>query len=53
MYTCDYELPGIILLHDFKVPMILDHSKDMSVNVSTCTSCDSNALMPAVWKFWC
>jgi len=29
----------------------LDHSNDMSVNVSTCTSYDFNALTPVVLKF--
>jgi len=28
--------------------MLLDHSKDMSVRVSTCTSYDFNTLMPVV-----
>jgi hypothetical protein len=30
--------------------MQLDHSKNMSVHVSTCTSYDFNALMPIVWN---
>jgi hypothetical protein len=39
---CGYEGPGTILLHDLQV----DHSKDMSVYVSTCTSYDFNPSTP-------
>jgi hypothetical protein len=34
----------MILLHNFKGAMSLDHSKDTSVHVSTCTSYDFNEL---------
>jgi hypothetical protein len=47
-----YEVPGMILLCDLKGAMQLDHSKDMSVHVSVCTSYDLNTLMPIVWKLW-
>jgi len=33
--------------------MQLYHSKDSSVDVSTCTSYDFNALTPVVWRLWC
>jgi hypothetical protein len=36
----DYEVPGMTLLRDLKGAMRLDLSKDMSVHVSTCTSCN-------------
>jgi len=32
--------------------MRLDCSKDMSIHVSACTSCDFNALTPVIWKLW-
>jgi len=32
--------------------MILDHGKDMSVHVSTCTSYNFNALMLVGGKLW-
>jgi len=32
--------------------MGLDHSKDVSVHVSTCISYNFNALTPVVWKLW-
>jgi len=32
--------------------MQVDHSKDMTVHVSTCISYDFNTLTPVVWKFW-
>jgi len=32
--------------------MSLARSKNISVHVSTCTSYDTKALMPAVWKLW-
>jgi hypothetical protein len=35
---CGYEVPGMILLRDLKVAVQLDHSKDMSMHVSTCTN---------------
>jgi hypothetical protein len=43
-YSCDSgcEVPGMILLHDLKGVMQLDHSNVMSVHVSTCTSYDFN-----------
>jgi len=31
----------------------LDHSKDMTIRASTCTSYDFNALISVVWKLWC
>jgi hypothetical protein len=43
-----YEVPGIILLRDLQGAMLLDHSKDMSMHVSTCTSYNFNALTPIV-----
>jgi hypothetical protein len=49
---CGYEVPGMILLRDFKAAMPLDRIKDMSVHVSTCISYDFNALTPVVWKLW-
>jgi hypothetical protein len=49
---CGREVPGMILLRDLKGAMRLDHSKDMSVHVSTCTSYDFNALTSVVWKLW-
>jgi hypothetical protein len=33
---CGYEVPGMILLRNFKGAMWLDNSKDMSVFASTC-----------------
>jgi len=48
---CGYEVPGIILLRDLQGAMLLDHSKDMSMHVSTCTSYDFSTFMPAVWKW--
>jgi len=33
--------------------MQLDHSKDMSMQVSTCTYYKFNALMPVMGKLWC
>jgi hypothetical protein len=47
---CGYELPGMILLCKLKGAMQLEHGKDMTVHVSTCTSYDCNALMPVVWQ---
>jgi hypothetical protein len=41
---CGYEVPEIIL-YNLKGIMQLDSSKDMSVNVSTCTSYNFNTLM--------
>jgi len=35
-YGC--EVPGMILLFELKGAMQFDHSKDMSVHVSACTS---------------
>jgi len=32
--------------------MQLDHSKDMSLRVSACTSYNFNTLMLVVWKLW-
>jgi hypothetical protein len=40
----------MILLCDFKGAMQLDHSKNMSVHVSTCTSYNVNTLTPVVWE---
>jgi len=47
---CSHEVPGMILLHDLQGAMQLDHSKDMYMHVSTCTSYDLNTLTPAMWK---
>jgi hypothetical protein len=47
---CSYDVPRMILLCNVKEAMRLDHSKDMFVHVSTCTSYDFNALTPVVWK---
>jgi hypothetical protein len=46
----DYEVPGMLLLHDLKEAMRHDSSKDMSACVSSCTNYDFNALTPVVWK---
>jgi len=35
---CGYEISGIILLYNIKGAMQLDHSKDMSVHISTGTT---------------
>jgi len=37
------EVPGMIILHILKGAMQLDHSKDTSVHVSTCTSYNLSA----------
>jgi len=50
--SCDYEVPGIILLRDLNGTMQLDRSKDMSVHVSTCISYNLNALTPVVPTLW-
>jgi hypothetical protein len=42
----DYEVLRFILLHDLKGAMHLDHSKDVSVHVSTSTSYSFNTLTP-------
>jgi len=42
----------MILLPYLKGAVRLDHSNDMSVRVSTCTSYDFNALASVVWKLW-
>jgi hypothetical protein len=47
-----YEVPGMTLLRHVEGAKRLDHSKDMSAHVSTCSSYDFNALMPVVWKLW-
>jgi hypothetical protein len=47
-----YEVPGMILLPESKGAMTLDHSKDMSVRVSTCITYDLDALTPDVWQLW-
>jgi hypothetical protein len=49
---CGYDIPGMISLLDLQGAMRLDRSEDMSVHVSTCTSCDLNTLVPVVWKLW-
>jgi hypothetical protein len=49
---CGCEVPGIILLRDLKGAVRLDRSKFMSLQVSTCTIHDFNALTSAVWKLW-
>jgi hypothetical protein len=49
---CGYEVSGIILSHRLKGAMRLNHSKYMSVHVSTCTKYDFNALASVVWKLW-
>jgi len=46
--SCDYEVRGMILLHDIEGAMQFDHSKDISVYVSICTSYDLNTLMTVV-----
>jgi len=45
------KFPAILLL-DLKRAVQLDHSKNMSVPVSTCTSYDFNTLISFVWKLW-
>jgi hypothetical protein len=50
---CGNKVPGMILLHHFKKAKRFDHSKDIPVHVSTCTSYDFKALLLVVWKFWC
>jgi hypothetical protein len=47
------DVPRNILLRNVKGAMRLDHSKNMPVHVSTCTSYNFNALTPVVWKLWC
>jgi hypothetical protein len=47
---CGYEIARMILLHDLKGALQLDHGKDMFMPVSACTSYDFNALTPVVWK---
>jgi hypothetical protein len=36
----------------WKGAMRLDHNKDMSMSISTCTSYNFNTLTPVVWKLW-
>jgi hypothetical protein len=47
-----YGVPAMILLRGLKGAMQLDHSKDLSVHVSTCISYDLNGLTSVVWKMW-
>jgi hypothetical protein len=47
---CGYKVAGMILLHKLKGVMQLDHSKDMSLHLLTCTVYDLSALTPVVWK---
>jgi hypothetical protein len=47
-----FEVSGIILLRHLKGAIRPDHSKDMSVHVSTCISYDLNSLTSVVWKLW-
>jgi hypothetical protein len=47
---CGNEFPGMILLCDFKGAIRLDHSKYLSVLVSTCASYNLNASIRVVWK---
>jgi hypothetical protein len=49
---CGYEVLRMILLRDLKGAMRRDRSKYMTVQVSTCTSYDLNALTSVVWKLW-
>jgi hypothetical protein len=39
-------------VRDLNGAMRLDHSKDIPVHVSSCTSYDFNTLKPDVWKLW-
>jgi hypothetical protein len=41
---CGYEVPGKILLRNLRGAILLDHSKDMSVHISTFTNYDFSAL---------
>jgi hypothetical protein len=50
--SCVYEVPRIIVLLNLKGAMRLGLSKDMSVHVSTCTSCYCKASALVVWKLW-
>jgi len=47
-----YEVPGIVLFHNLKGAMRFDHSKDMSLDVSTCTRYDFKTLIPIMWKLY-
>jgi len=42
----------MILFRDLTEAMLFDRSNDLSVDVSTCTRYDFNALTLVVWKLW-